>query len=40
MEYCQRDLYFEGFAIPQLLHNLGYIQACLVRASLKARSRT
>jgi len=32
MEYCQRDLYFEGFAIPQLLHNLGYIQACLVRA--------
>ncbi|GAC1307063.1 MAG: hypothetical protein NVSMB24_18290 [Mucilaginibacter sp.] len=32
MDYCQRDLYFEGFAIPQLLHNLGYIQACLVRA--------
>lgn len=32
MEYCQQDLYFEGFAIPQLLHNLGYIQACLVRA--------
>jgi hypothetical protein len=32
MDYCQRDLYFEGFAIPQLINNLGYIQACLVRA--------
>jgi hypothetical protein len=32
MDYCQRDLYFEGFAIPQLLHNLGYIQGCLIRA--------
>ena len=32
MDDCQTHLYFEGFAIPQLLQNLGYIQACLVTA--------
>jgi hypothetical protein len=38
MDYCQRDLYFEGFAIPQLITNLGYIQACLVRAFKEYRN--
>jgi hypothetical protein len=34
----QKDLYFEGFAIPQLITNLGYIQACLVRAFKEYRN--
>ena len=38
MDYCQRDLYFEGFAIPELLHNLGYIQAGLVQAFKEYRN--
>jgi hypothetical protein len=32
MDDCQMHLFFEGFAIPQLIQNLGYIQACLVTA--------
>ncbi len=32
IDYCQQVLYFEGFAIPQLINNLGYIQACLLTA--------
>jgi hypothetical protein len=31
MNYCHRNLYFEGFAIPEVLYSLGYIQACLVQ---------
>jgi len=32
MSYCQINLYFEGFAIPEVLYALGYIQASLVKA--------
>jgi hypothetical protein len=32
IRYCHEMLYFEGFAIPDLLYALGYIQANLVRA--------
>lgn len=38
MDYCQRDLYFEGFAIPRLIANLGYIQACLITAFKEYRN--
>jgi hypothetical protein len=30
--YCHINLYFEGFAIPEVLYALGYIQASLVKA--------
>lgn len=29
--YCHTHLYFEGFAIPDVLYALGYIQALLVK---------
>jgi len=29
--YCHMNLYFEGFAIPEVLYALGYIQASLVK---------
>lgn len=29
--YCHTHLYFEGFAIPEVLYALGYIQAALVK---------
>jgi hypothetical protein len=29
--YCHTNLYFEGFAIPEVLYALGYIQAALVK---------
>lgn len=29
--YCHTNLYFEGFAIPEVLYALGYIQASLVK---------
>lgn len=32
MDYCHRQLYFEGFTIPEVLYSLGYIQACLLQA--------
>jgi hypothetical protein len=32
MDYYKRELYFEGLSIPQLLRNLGYIQAGFVSA--------
>lgn len=30
MQYCHVNLYFEGFAIPEVIYSLGYIQANLV----------
>ena len=32
MQYCHENLYFEGFAIPEVIYSLGYIQASLVLA--------
>lgn len=32
MQYCHENLYFEGFAIPEVIFSLGYIQANLVLA--------
>lgn len=32
MQYCHECLYFEGFAIPEVIYSLGYIQANLVLA--------
>lgn len=32
IDYCHQMLYFEGFAIPEVIYDLGYIQANLVRA--------
>jgi hypothetical protein len=29
--YCHNNLYFEGFAIPEVIYALGYIQASLVK---------
>ena len=32
MQFCHEILYFEGFAIPEVIYSLGYIQANLVLA--------
>lgn len=31
LTYCHTNLYFEGFAIPEVIYALGYIQASLVK---------